>query len=361
MMIVYCSVVMTALMAMVSLTVDWGRVETAKTELRNAADAAARYAALGLVDNTYVAKAQLAASQNKVDGSALSLLSTDVDAGYWNPTTHTYTVNGTPKNAVRVNAAKTAARGTAVPLVFASAIGLRTCDVTATSIVHQTSLAVVGLNGVTLSGLGVIRRKSTEGGSVTVESNGSWSMASGTSITGDVYYRSSAPSGTVTGEMTYLPADLAFPTPVTPGGTTNYGAIALTGGSNAVPPGNMAVTSFTVSGNNTLTLYGNTNVYCSGAASFSGTTTLVTNGYTLVIYCTSSSAVTITNASALPVSLYAPLSAITLNGSATFTGAVVGNTVSISGPVEYTGTMPIPTASTGDTLYTQGDGVSTVK
>ena len=46
---VWAIVSMVALMAFVSLAVDMGRVQLAKTELQRAADAAARYGATGLV------------------------------------------------------------------------------------------------------------------------------------------------------------------------------------------------------------------------------------------------------------------------------------------------------------------------
>src|SRR3982751_5744795 len=68
---VYAIVCMVTVIGFVSLAVDLGRVQTAKTELRRAADAAARYAATGIRDNTARDKAVAAAAQNSVDGSPL--------------------------------------------------------------------------------------------------------------------------------------------------------------------------------------------------------------------------------------------------------------------------------------------------
>src|SRR5688500_3985895 len=76
-------IAITGLMAFVSLGVDLGRVQLAKTELRAAADAAARYAARGIADGTAVSKAQAAAAENKVDMQPLALQSGDVELGNW--------------------------------------------------------------------------------------------------------------------------------------------------------------------------------------------------------------------------------------------------------------------------------------
>src|SRR5688572_20516570 len=83
MMAVWGVIAITGLMAVVSLGVDLGRVQVAKTELRTVADAAARYAATGIADGTAVAKAQAVAAENKVDMRPLNLLASDVELGNW--------------------------------------------------------------------------------------------------------------------------------------------------------------------------------------------------------------------------------------------------------------------------------------
>jgi Flp pilus assembly protein TadG len=119
---VYTMVAFTALCGVVSLSVDYGRVQLANAELQSSADAAARHAATGLSNGTAVAKAQSVAEQNYVDGSPLTLLSSDVQTGTWNSSTGTFTAGGSSPNAVRVIAYRTTARGTAISL-FAQAIG----------------------------------------------------------------------------------------------------------------------------------------------------------------------------------------------------------------------------------------------
>src|ERR1700733_1641454 len=92
-------IIISALMALVSLGVDFGRVQSAKTQLEYAADSAARYAVTGISDDTYVAKAQSAASDNICDCAHVALLSSDVTVGTW--ASGTFTAGGASPNAIR--------------------------------------------------------------------------------------------------------------------------------------------------------------------------------------------------------------------------------------------------------------------
>jgi len=129
-------VAMTALCAFVSLGVDLGRVQVAKTELQRAADAAARYAVTGLSRSRSAAitRAIAAAGENQVDTTHAILRNSDVEVGNWGGSPATFTRGGTPQNAVRVTARRTAARGNAIPLLFAQVLGLTHCDVSASAI-----------------------------------------------------------------------------------------------------------------------------------------------------------------------------------------------------------------------------------
>lgn len=123
-----------ALAGIVSLAVDFGRVQLVKSQLQTAADAAARHAAGGIDAGAATDRAISAAADNLVDGAALVLLSEDVETGLWNTQTRTFTPGGMPANAVRVTARRTAARGTAIPLMFGAMIGKPNHDVTVTSV-----------------------------------------------------------------------------------------------------------------------------------------------------------------------------------------------------------------------------------
>ena len=135
--LIYVLAALTIMTAFASLAVDWGRVQLVKTELQRAADAAARYGAVGLGTNsaTAIQNAITAAADNTADGSSVVMTSDDVTVGNWNTTTRTFTANGTPLNAVQVVARRTTARGNAVPLTWARLLpgGPSTTNVGATA------------------------------------------------------------------------------------------------------------------------------------------------------------------------------------------------------------------------------------
>jgi Flp pilus assembly protein TadG len=131
--IIYILFIMPVLIAFVSLAVDYAHVQTVRVELRRAAIAAARYGAVGLAQSGSIATqyAIAAAADNASDGQSIALTSADVELGEWDSAARTFTVTGGtgPTNAVRVTARRTAARNTAVPLLFAQFLGQRAMDV----------------------------------------------------------------------------------------------------------------------------------------------------------------------------------------------------------------------------------------
>src|SRR5215510_12194420 len=106
--VVWYSVILMAVMIFfVSLMVDYGRVQLAKTELQVAADAAARYGAIGLAidKNTAISNANTAAYDNKVDRVSQVLANGDVLTGNWDSSkTPAFSTTRTPTNAVQVTA-----------------------------------------------------------------------------------------------------------------------------------------------------------------------------------------------------------------------------------------------------------------
>ena len=138
---IYALVIMTALCMILSLAVDYGHAQLVKTELRRTADASARAAAAYIYsDQTAgIAAAVDVANRNLVDGSGLKLLPAqqDIQYGFWDVNTKTFSTNVSSSliNAVRVVAQKSKARGTAIPMMFASILGRNTCDAKAESIV----------------------------------------------------------------------------------------------------------------------------------------------------------------------------------------------------------------------------------
>jgi Flp pilus assembly protein TadG len=145
--VIYVVVALVVMMGFCSLAVDLGRVQTAKTELRRAVDAAARSGAAFLPQGTgAVQNAALAiASKNKVDNLFLALNASDVQVGVWNKSTQTFSTGGSPDyvttfNAVQVTGRRTKANGNPIPLVFGSILGASTCDVKATAVAALISV-----------------------------------------------------------------------------------------------------------------------------------------------------------------------------------------------------------------------------
>lgn len=150
--LVYSTVMLVALVGVISLAVDWGRVQLAKTELQAAADAAARYGVTGLSSgvNTVQSRVAAAAAQNKADGVAVEIENSDIEFGVWDPLLKEFTVlTGSQRNgatAIRVTARRTAARGNAIPLIWGAVIGRRTIDVSAVSVVARGRSSVVTID-----------------------------------------------------------------------------------------------------------------------------------------------------------------------------------------------------------------------
>src|SRR5262245_22516993 len=118
---------MSAICMILSLAVDYGHAQLVKTELRRAADGAAR-AAAGLIYsdlNAATAAARDVAVRNNADGAAVNLVpGQDIQYGFWDVKAKTFTpTTGSTMNAVRVIARRSSARGNAVGLMFARVLG----------------------------------------------------------------------------------------------------------------------------------------------------------------------------------------------------------------------------------------------
>ncbi len=136
---IYLVFVLTALIAVSSLAVDWGRVQAARTELQRTVDAAARAAAAALPDVAATrAAAKAMALVNPVDDGTVTLKNADIDLGRWDSTTRTFTeLTGAARanaNSVRITAILSAARHSAIPMTFARFVGWNSQDLTAVAI-----------------------------------------------------------------------------------------------------------------------------------------------------------------------------------------------------------------------------------
>ncbi len=287
--IIWVAVSLTAFVGIVSLAVDYGRVQLAKTQLQEATDAAARYASRFVAGGQSAAyqAASLAAGDNSVDGTPLTLQSEDVQVGYWNAANRTFTDNGTPRNAVKISAQRSAARNDAISLWFASGLGRRTCDIHAESIVTGNSQqGMVGLNGITFKNNAFIGSYNSDvttdptegsaGDGASLGTNASISVKNNSTLRGNLILGPSGSSGRLDptgGTITLLqeiapPADPAWTPTGNPGGIPS----AWTCNSNTtLPSGTYWLTSVEVNAN--ISFAGPATLYVNGDIDVSGSIT----------------------------------------------------------------------------------------
>jgi Flp pilus assembly protein TadG len=360
--IVYAVIILFAVVGIVSFAVDYARVQVAKTQLRAAADAAARAAVVevGTVSTVQNAAIQYAAA-NTCDGTAISITTADIDFLDWNPATRTYTVlSGANRNnadAVRVNCSRTGTNG--ISLLFGGLIGRSTCDVHASAIAAMTppGYGLVGLNYITLSGNSSTSywssSGSVSGNSGNIASNGNITSTGNSAIQGTVWTLAGA---TVTGvsatHQKTLPSALTYPngdpSPYStsynnntslPGSIMNSGSVQAGSKSVPIPAGAYVVQDFSSNPSSVLTLQGPVTFYVYGTISLKGTLSTynsVAKNLNIVMIPNPSTgaapgSVTIASSGALYGSIYAPQSDVTLSGSGAIYGSVVGKSITMSG------------------------------
>jgi hypothetical protein len=285
---VYSILMMVVLCGLVSMGVDLGRVQLAKTELRGAADGAARSAAAGLAVSVTQAKTDAAAvgAANNCDGSPVVIDQTqDIEFGTWDDTARTFTVLSggaqSSANAVRVTARRIAARNTAIPLVFARLVGRSTCDINASAIAKVTfglGRGFTGLSSITVknntyfvSYNSALTPNPTIGSSSSnaiVGSNGTISVGNNDHLMGNLQL---GPSGSLAGSMQIT------------GTTTNYTSPMAAPVSPAWNPGTNPggiPQNYSVNSNTTLPggTYWFTHLDINADLTFSGPATLYING-----------------------------------------------------------------------------------
>ncbi len=123
------------LFGMVALVVDVGELYQTRSELQNAADAAA-LAAAEHIDNPSqaVAAAQQWANENHSEGGGIIVAPSDVEFGRWDTGAKVFVAGASPPDAVRVTTRRTDARGNPVEHAFAGAIGSPQSDVVARAV-----------------------------------------------------------------------------------------------------------------------------------------------------------------------------------------------------------------------------------
>jgi Flp pilus assembly protein TadG len=275
---------LTVLFGFCSLAVDYGRVQTAKTELQRTADAAARAAVRSIA--TGISAAQSAATSvaaaNTADNANVVLASEDIEFGTWDSSARTFTVlSGAARSGA--NAIRVTARKENIPLYFASTIGMSNIDVDATAIARiedeNSAIGFVALEEMEFSkdafvgsydsSVTTSPTTGTSTGNALVSSNGEIKFKKNSTLDGDALL---GPNGelnpsnlTMTGTTTTQGSDITVP--------------ASPSWSPAANPGGIAQ-NYTVNSNTTLSggTYWFTSLNVKKQLTFSGPATLYVNG-----------------------------------------------------------------------------------
>ncbi len=152
---IWSVVVIVVLVGIISLAVDLGRVQVAKSEMQAAVDASARHAAQRFIltngnINEAITGARNAAGDNRADGATVSLsgsgnTSNDVQFLNYNSATRTYTTlngnNRSSANAIRI------ATQRQVPLLWGSILGRSHSSVRVEAIASTSETAYIPVPG----------------------------------------------------------------------------------------------------------------------------------------------------------------------------------------------------------------------
>jgi len=365
--LVWMMIGLSTLIIFVSIAVDYGRVQIAKTELRRGADAAARAATAYLGDSTQATSAATAtALLNNVDGTGLVLTpATDVEFGWWNDVNRTFTpMPTTPNgaNSVRITARRTSATGNAISLNFAKVLGVNTCDVNAQSIACQAPLQFVifGINSLIMggnavdsywsaSGTGIISNGGNIGSNGDITINGT-SLVHGNAHPGPGHTVTGASN--VTGSTTPLPSTLTFTNGTSgaysatnndngllPAGTVSAGSYSDTNKAYTIPGGNYYVKDWTLGSSASLSFLGPVTFYCYGTVNLKGDASTYNNqpkNFNVIMVPdpntgSAPGSVTLASGSQLYATVYAPQSDVKLSASADLFGSLIGKTISMTG------------------------------
>jgi hypothetical protein len=335
-------------------------VQVAKTELRRALDAAALYGSAGLSDGTAIAKAIQAARDNTVDGTALVIANSDISTGSW--ANGVFTAGGSPTNAIRISAGRTAARGNAIPLTFAGLVGKSTCDVTATTVVYRSTSSSSSGYGFFATGSVLLQN-----GPIVIDSynaaSGQYSgltaenkatVASNSSIlTNNVTVDGNLQAGpgqsishqngslTVTGSTTSLTSSVSYPAPTLPAsGYTSLSNVNVNSGQSltlgaAGQTTTYYATNFNVVSSATLNVNGPVVLYINGNFQIDGTMNVLNNlPANFSVMQLSSSGVTFNGTSNIYAHVYAPSSPLNINQAMNFFGTMVVGQMNVSGHVK---------------------------
>jgi hypothetical protein len=356
------------LMAFVAIGVDVGLFYMQQAELQVTASSAAAGAALDLPEGAVATAQRLASANMPPEREGTVLGASGVQIGNWNSTTRVFTADGAPLNAVRVTTEKSNANGNSVRWLIGQVLRQSAIELRATAtaaLLPELPGAIGGTGSITITGNSLVDSynstqgaydPATAGQEGDIVSDGTISIGGSSLIRGDVRGQTVSTGGaaTVSGSISPQRRSVDFPSvdiseivgtndneslPLYRRGNQLVSPLdanrnfSLTGGVEyLIPPGDYYFNDLTLSGQSSLLVTGPTTIYLTGDLDTSGGNVINSSldPNQLRILMTGGTAVV--NASVDWYGLlYAPDSEVIVKGSGEVFGAIVGETVELSG------------------------------
>lgn len=375
--IVLAAAMLVVLFAMVAFAVDIGYIVHVDTELQRTADACALSAVQMLPDKAQATAVAQAVATENYGTAGPDLEVSDIEFGDWDRETATFTPMKTNPNGVRITVRRTTARGNPVQLFIAPVLGYSQADVTATAIaMYDNNLCgpLIGIEWISVPGGPTTDSYLSSLGNYDFQSprdNGSLCSDGPIGLEGNPVVNGDANPGrnhkttleggaVVTGNTSprLRPLNLPYVDATEVAAINDNGDLPLIqkgndlispvdGGRNflldagktyTMPQGEYYLNDFTLTGNSTLNFEGPTTIYLTGTLDTAGgylfNHTAVPNN--VRIFMTGSTARLTSKVDFYGV-VFAPNTAVTLDGSADWYGSVVGRTLTAtgSGDVHY--------------------------
>jgi Flp pilus assembly protein TadG len=359
--IIYLGIAMFALLGIISLAVDLGRVRMVRAQMQAATDAAAFAAVMEMPTVDFTAAEQAAidiAAANDADNASVVVKSADIQFGKWDPDTRTFKLLAKGNGGVtdprhNADAIRVTATRDPVPLYLAKTIGVSKVSVqtVATAYIRggPDRFGIVGLDFVNANGnvasidsypaATTTYSKLTARDRATVASNGDIDLQNG-DILGDARpgidgTYTAKKNGGATGWTANLQTRLAYPAASVPGGATQLPnqATPLDGGT----PGNPKIyktANFPL--NKTTTFKGPVRVYVTGSVDLKGNT-VVTSGNlpgNLEIFVVGAGPVSMNGNTAFYAHVYAPQAPLDFHGTPDFYGTIVAKSILFKGTAD---------------------------
>jgi Flp pilus assembly protein TadG len=345
--IVYVAIALVVMVGLCLLGVDYGRAQYVRMQLQSCADGAARAAATGIPTSLAEARtrARHVGSLNKANGQPVTFDDGDFRFGWWNDETDALEA----ANLDDIDSVEVVARRT-VPLAFGAMFGKSSVDVSARATAKWTvtrDYAIIGLDRVDMWGNATVdsydsgtgpyvasmRRKRGD-----VGTNANITMHEEVKVYGDGTYKQNV---TLEGNAQFVAPGKArkvrstfeFDVAALPSTYTNMGSFHGSGpNSLTLTSGNYYFTELTTTGQFTLNVAGEVNIYVDGNIDIEGLAVVSgSKPANLRINALKAGEVKLAGNGALYADVYAPLSDVKVTGNGGFFGRLLGKTVYTAG------------------------------